>query len=68
MSTISLCKNEAIVIRNEIIVTVLGICGDEVQLGIERPWDVSPATDASIGEEEVCAAVAPAADAPAGSW
>jgi carbon storage regulator CsrA len=37
MSTITLGKNEAIVIGNEIVVTVLAVRGDEVEIAIERP-------------------------------
>ncbi len=51
MSTISLGENEAIVIANEIIVTVLAVRGDEVEIGIERP------TGVSVERGEVCSAV-----------
>jgi carbon storage regulator CsrA len=49
-------KNEAVVIDGTIIVTVLDICGDEVQIGIERPNGVS------VERREVCDAVPQTAD------
>lgn len=63
MLSISLSKNEAIVVGAGIVVTVLEVCGDEVRLCIERSEDVSPE------QAEVCAAVAETAEEPAiSSW
>jgi carbon storage regulator CsrA len=56
MSTISLSKNDAIVIRNEIIVTVLAVRGDEVEIGIEGPAGVS------VEKGEACSAVCQTTD------
>ena len=41
MLSILLSKNEGIVVDADIIVTVLGVSGDTVRLGIERPRGVS---------------------------
>ena len=63
MLSISLSKNEAIVVGAGIVVTVLEVCGDEVRLCIERSEDVSPE------QAEVCVAVAETAGEPAtSSW
>ena len=63
MLSISLNKNESIVIGSGIVVTVLEVCGDEVRLRIERPKGVS------VEEAEVYAAVAEAAGEPtAAAW
>jgi carbon storage regulator CsrA len=56
MSTIVLGKNDAIVIGNEIIVTVLAVRDDEVEVGIERPAGVS------VERGEVCSAVCQTTD------
>ena len=41
MLSILLSKNEGVVVDADIIVTVLGVSGDTVRLGIERPRGVS---------------------------
>ncbi len=41
MLVLSRHKNEAIIIRDDIRVTVVDICGDKVRLGIEAPNNVS---------------------------
>ena len=61
MLSISLNKDEAVVIGAGIVVTVLEVCGDEVRLGIERPEGVS------VEQAEVDAAVAETADEPTAS-
>jgi len=61
MSTVILGKNEAIVIGNEFIVTVLAVRGDEVEIGIERARGVP------VEREEACAAVCQATGSP-GFW
>lgn len=40
MLVLSRKRNEAIVINNEIVVTVIEIRGDKVRLGVEAPKDV----------------------------
>ena len=40
MLSLLLSKNEGVVVAADIIVTVLGVSGDTVRLGIERPRGV----------------------------
>ena len=58
MLSILLSKNEGIVVDDGIIVTVLGVSGDTVRLGIERPGGVP----VELGE--VCAELVQAAGKP----
>jgi carbon storage regulator len=40
MLVLSRCKNQSIIIKDDIIITVVDIRGDKVRLGIEAPRDV----------------------------
>jgi carbon storage regulator len=51
MLVLSRKKNEAIVINNDVIITIVEIRGDKVRLGIVAPKDVS------VHREEVYAAI-----------